>query len=152
MSDKVYLAIYGSLLSGCCRESAIKKVYSRRKCKIPGMLLTSFHLDWPVLVPREESSLNTEVVVGEVLQIDRKNLLGSIDMMEGYPTVCTRSIMKVTLDDGSTVDAYVYYPSDETMKTLYNSPAYNLKPVIQNDWRLHLKLLKAATRGGLFGD
>lgn len=152
MSDKVYLAIYGSLLSGCGRERAIKNVYSRRKCKIPGMLLTSLRLDWPVFVPHEESSLNTEAVVGEVLQIDRENLLGAIDKMEGYPNVCTRSIMKVTLDDGSTVDAYVYYPSDEAMKTLYSNPIYNLKPVIYNDWRFHLSLLKAAVRGGLFGD
>lgn len=152
MSDKVYLAIYGSLLSGCGRERAIKNVYSRRKCKIPGMLLTSLRLDWPVFVPHGESSLNTETVVGEVLQIDRENLLGLIDEMEGYPKVCTRSIMKVTLDDGSTVDAYVYYPSDETMKILYTNPIYNLTPVIRNDWRLYLGLLKAAVRGGFFSD
>ena len=152
MSDKVYLAIYGSLLSGCGRERAIKKVYSRRRCKIPGMLLTSIRLDWPVFVPCEESSLNNEVVVGEVLQIDRENLLGSIDKMEGYPDVCTRSIMKVTLEDGSTVDAYVYYPSDESMKILYSNPMYKLTPVICNNWKLHLELLKSAVRGGIFSD
>ena len=152
MSDKVYLAIYGSLLPGCGREEAIKKVYNRRNCKIPGMLLTSIRLDWPVFIPHGGSSLNTEVVVGEVLQIDREELLGSIDKIEGYPNVCTRSIMKVALDDGSTVDAYVYYPSDEVMKTLYNNPIYNLMPVIYNDWRFHLKLLKAAVRGGIFSE
>lgn len=151
MSNKVYLAIYGSLLPGCGRDWVIKNVYSRRKCKIPGMLLTSLQLDWPVFVPRGEPSLNTEVV-GEVLQIDRKDLLREVDPIEGYPYVCTRSIMKVTLDDGSTVDAYVYYPTDATMKTFYNKPVYNLKPVIQNDWKLHRMLLKAAVRGGLFGD
>lgn len=135
-SDKVYLAIYGSLLSGCGREDAIENVYSRTPCKIKGRLLTSPYLDWPIFTDAPDHT--DEYVAGELLQVDWSNIVGEIDRMEGYPLVCTRNLTQVILDDGTTELAYVYRPSDEVNNDLRIDPRYKLTQVPFNDWRRYL--------------
>jgi gamma-glutamylcyclotransferase (GGCT)/AIG2-like uncharacterized protein YtfP len=129
-----YAFFYGTLMTGFDR---------RRRAGIEGKLTyvgrgtieaALFDLGiYPAAVPASDSQ-----VVGEVYEMaDPSHVLGVLDDIEGYSTddpdhsLYTRALVPARLDDGRTVDVWVYF---------YNAPLGRAPLIQSGDYLEHVRI------------
>ena len=99
--ETVLIAAYGTLRSGEHNEHFCRNAISRRIATISGTL---YDTGWgfPAFVPEGK----TKVAV-ELIEIPIRDW-ADVDRLEGYPRLYDRMLMHFTLDNGSTVQAWIY--------------------------------------------
>ena len=97
----VVIAAYGTLRSGESNARFCRNAISRRNAAIPGSLYNT-GCGYPAYAPEGETT-----VVVELIEIPFSDW-ASVDRLEGYPRLYDRELLDFTLDDGSTVQAWVY--------------------------------------------
>ena len=97
----VVIAAYGTLRSGESNAHFCRNAISRRRAEIPGSLYDTGR-GYPAYVPEG----GTPVVV-ELIEISLSDWAG-VDRLEGYPRLYGRTLLEFTLEDGSTVPAWIY--------------------------------------------
>ena len=117
--SKHSVAVYGSLRQGLGNHRLLEHVESHEK----GVTLSNFNMyslgGFPAIT--EEG---TAGVVVEVYDVDDATF-ARLDRLEGYPSFYDRKEVDVLLDNGNTVQAWIYY--------LHDQPAY-AGLVEGNDW------------------
>ena len=100
-NDRINLFVYGTLKEGHGAHHYMKdSPLTLKNVKVRGKLYKSSFFPCLVLTPEEEN-----YVMGEVYSVHKDNL-PAIDRYEGYPSLFDRKkIEKITLEDGSTLDA-----------------------------------------------
>jgi gamma-glutamylcyclotransferase (GGCT)/AIG2-like uncharacterized protein YtfP len=132
MADLVFF--YGTLMTPFNRTAQLhinQHLVFRGRGTIPAAL---FDLGiYPAAVPAADSR-----VCGEVYEMMNPRLvLDALDELEGYrpgdaaTSLYTRELTPVTLDDGSTVDAWAYF---------YNAPLGRAERIQSGDYLEHLKV------------
>ena len=101
MKKKIFVVVYGTLMTGESNYHVGANAISRRSCTIKGTL---FDTGWsfPAFVPEGETSVRAELL--EVTPAT----FADLDRLEGYPCLYTRQVVTATLDDGTTRNAWVY--------------------------------------------
>lgn len=115
MSDKVLVAVYGSLRSGMqnyvVNENAGATLVGKgvtidnydlhryAGCYFPSVSLTHSNAGKPVVV--------------EVFETTESGLTGPYDRLEGYPSFYNRTQIPVKLDNGDEVEAWIYHIDEE---------------------------------------
>jgi gamma-glutamylcyclotransferase (GGCT)/AIG2-like uncharacterized protein YtfP len=133
MTDCVFF--YGTLLTefGRCRRAGIDSLIARVGSGTIRAALFDLGL-YPAVVPSDE-----DTVVGDVYRMrDVPTVLLRLDEIEGNvslpdqpdATLYTRSEVPVTLDDGRTVMAWVYF---------YNAPLGHAERIASGDYRLYVQ-------------
>ena len=99
--ETVLIAAYGTLRSGERNERFCRNAVSRRSATISGTL---YDTGWgfPAFVPEGK----TKVAV-ELIEIPIRDW-ADVDRLEGYPRLYDRMLMDFTLDNGETVQAWIY--------------------------------------------
>ena len=99
--ETVLIAAYGTLRSGEHNERFCRNAVYRRSATISGTL---YDTGWgfPAFVPEEK----TKVAV-ELIEIPIRDW-ADVDRLEGYPRLYDRMLMDFTLDNGETVQAWIY--------------------------------------------
>ena len=132
MADLVFF--YGTLMTPFNRTAQLhinQHLVFRGRGTIPAAL---FDLGiYPAAVPAADSR-----VCGEVYEmLNPRLVLDALDELEGYrpgdaaTSLYTRELTPVTLDDGSTVDAWAYF---------YNAPLGRAERIQSGDYLEHLKV------------
>ena len=95
------VAVHGTLLAGERNEGYADGAISRVPCVIRGEL---YDTGWgfPAFVPGDNGTVKAELV--EIPRADWP----AMDRLEGYPRLYNRKLIPATLEDGSTVTAWVY--------------------------------------------
>ncbi|MCX4682298.1 gamma-glutamylcyclotransferase [Streptomyces sp. NBC_01433] len=123
-TDQKPVFVYGTLRAGQGNYFGILKgtTVQERPAILNGYTL--FGRGVPFAVQRED-----RIVVGEVMDVDTElwpGVLRNLDRLEGYHGEgCTnmydREVRTVTLDDGSTVEAYVYLAGKSSRRWFIDS-------------------------------
>ncbi len=124
--SKQLVAVYGSLLSGLGNH----RVIGRANATLVGKGATAENFDMFSMgsipyVSLAHSESNTPIVV-EVYCTDEAGLTGPLDTLEGYPHFYNRTKVHVHLDDGDTVEAWIYHIDE-----------FSTARVATGDWRSH---------------
>lgn len=111
MSDKVLVAVYGSLRTGM--ENA--RVNNRAGATSIGEGFTKnnaglyrYSAAYFPMVALDDQSAEKPVRV-EIFETTQAGLEGPYDMLEGYPTFYNRTQIQVVLDSGEEVTAWIYH-------------------------------------------
>jgi len=67
-----------------------------------------FDVGFPYAVPSEKGAR----VIGEVYKVEDAEIFQALDWLEGYPTHYKRQVIKVELDNGQVVEAWIYYTNE----------------------------------------
>lgn len=99
--ETVLIAIYGTLRKGECNHHFLKDACSICNCTFSGVL---YDTGWgyPAVVLE-----GGKPVVAELAEISLE-AWARVDRLEGYPRLYDRLLTEVVLEDGSTVEAWVY--------------------------------------------
>ncbi len=100
MGETTKLFVYGTLMPGAWNHRLIEsQVHSARPASTSGVLVDLGGI--PALVP------GNGIVRGVVLEVDH-SALAATDRLEGVPHFYKRQMTTVTLDDSSTIEAWIY--------------------------------------------
>ena len=113
------IAAYGTLRSGERNERFCRNAVSRRSATISGTLYDS-GWGFPAFVPEGK----TKVAV-ELIEIPIRDW-ADVDRLEGYPRLYDRMLMDFTLDNGETVQAWIY---------IMNHLPETAKVIVSGDWK-----------------
>ena len=99
--EAVLIAAYGTLRSGERNEHFCRNAVSRRSATISGTL---YDTGWgfPAFVPAGKTKVTVELI-----EIPIRDW-ADVDRLEGYPRLYDRMLMDFTLDNGETVQAWIY--------------------------------------------
>lgn len=99
--NTVQIITYGTLMTGERNHRYCRNAVGIRPCTITGTL---YDTGWgfPAFVPG-----GTGTVKAELVEIPRADW-PAMDRLEGYPRLYDRKLIPATLEDGSTVTAWVY--------------------------------------------
>ena len=123
--EAVLIAAYGTLRSGESNERFCRNAISRRSATISGTL---YDTGWgfPAFVPEGDSPVTVELIVSvELIEIPIRDW-ADVDRLEGYPRLYDRMLMDFTLDNGETVQAWIY--------TMNHLPV-QAKVIPSGDWK-----------------
>jgi len=101
------VAVYGSLRKGLHNHGCLRNSKQVATGTVEGFGLYSLG-SYPALSQHGEHN-NTVVEVYEVSEATMHGL----DALEGYPSYYNRMVCPITTEDGTTVDAWVYYIQEE---------------------------------------
>ena len=99
--DTIQIIAYGTLMTGERNHRFCRNALSIRPCTIRGVL---YDTGWgfPAFEPGETGTVRAELI--EIPAAD----LPAVDCLEGCPDLYDRRLIPATLEDGSTVSAWVY--------------------------------------------
>lgn len=106
----VNVAVYGTLREGYGNHTLIA---SGNTDKVGKGLTVGFHTLTASGIPFVKKDTGETRVVVEVYQVNDIETLNRLDSLEGHPRWYKREIEKVELEDGSTVDAWLYFNEDQ---------------------------------------
>lgn len=142
-TKKMLLFVYGTLKKGGRLNSRLEDAEFVAEAKTSEKYIMYANDAFPFVVKEEGPS----VIHGEVYKIDER-ILSSADFVENHPRLYKREEVEVTLNDGSTVNAWLYFGNE--IVTFYEAEAACYKvqikdgiyPASPNDWnnlyrRLH---------------
>lgn len=117
--ETVLIAAYGTLRSGECNERFCRNAISRRSATISGTL---YDTGWgfPAFVPKGKTKVSVELI-----EIPIRDW-ADVDRLEGYPRLYDRMLMDFTLDNGETVQAWIY---------IMNHLPEQAKVIPSGDWK-----------------
>lgn len=117
--ETVLIAAYGTLRSGECNERFCRNAISRRIATISGTL---YDTGWgfPAFVPTGKTPVTVELI-----EIPIRDW-ADVDRLEGYPRLYDRMLVPATLEDGGTVEAWVY---------VMNTIPPQAKVIASGDWK-----------------
>ena len=118
-ANTVQIIAYGTLMTGERNHCFCRNAVSIRSCVVTGTLYDTGY-GFPAYMPAGSTQ-----VKAELMEIPMKNW-AAVDRLEGYPRLYDRMLIPATLDDGSTVEAWVY-----VMNTI---PA-QAKVIASGDWK-----------------
>ena len=100
-SNTVQIIAYGTLMTGEPNHRFCRNAVAIQPCTITGTL---YDTGWgfPAFVPGETGTVRAELI--EIPVADWP----AMDRLEGYPRLYDRMLVPSTLEDGSTVEAWVY--------------------------------------------
>lgn len=114
MTDKVYVATYGSLRTGLhnfrINERAGGVSIGEGYTDHPYLLSQYGGAYFPVVSLEQKGEHSVRI---EVFETTQDGLEGPYDSLEGYPSFYNRTLVPVTLDDGRTLDAWIYHIEGE---------------------------------------
>ena len=117
--NTVQIIAYGTLMTGESNHRYCRNAVSIQPCTIKGTIYdTGWH--FPAFRPEGDTTVHAELI--EIPIADWP----AMDRLEGYPRLYDRMLVPATLEDGSTVEAWVY-----VMNTI---PA-QAKVIPSGDWK-----------------
>ena len=121
ITPTVWVAVYGTLLSGERNAHVAAEVLSRSPCTLRGTL---WDTGWgfPAFTPAPDG----QRIEGECLRVTMRCLLSDLDRLEGYPHFYGRRQLPVTLPNGKTRLAWVY---------IMRSLPVHATPIPNGSWR-----------------
>ena len=117
--NTVKLIVYGTLMSGERNHRFCRNAVSINPCTITGTLYDTGY-GFPAFVPEGDG-----VVKAELIEIPIADW-PAVDRLEGYPRLYDRMLVPATLEDGDTVEAWVY--------VMDNIPP-QAKVIASGDWK-----------------
>ena len=117
--DTVHIIAYGTLMTGERNHRFCRNAVGIRPCTVRGIL---YDTGWgfPAFAPGETGTVRAELI--EIPAADWP----AMDRLEGYPDLYGRRRIPAALEDGSTVEAWVY-----VMNTLPGQA----KVIASGDWK-----------------
>ena len=115
----VQIIAYGTLMTGERNHRFCRNAVSIRPVTITGTL---YDTGWgfPAFVPGETGTVKAELI--EIPIADWPDM----DRLEGYPRLYDRQLIPATLEDGDTVEAWVY---------VMNELPQQAKGIVSGDWK-----------------
>ena len=115
----VQIIAYGTLMTGECNHRFCRNAVSIQPCTITG---TIYDTGWgfPAFVPGATGTVKAELI--EIPIADWPDM----DRLEGYPRLYDRQLIPAMLEDGSTVEAWVY---------VMNTMPQQAKVIASGDWK-----------------
>ena len=115
----VQIIAYGTLMTGECNHHFCRNAVSIQPCTITG---TIYDTGWgfPAFVPGKTGTVKAELI--EIPIADWPDM----DRLEGYPRLYDRMLVPATLEDGGTVEAWVY---------VMNQIPPQAKVIASGDWK-----------------
>jgi len=99
-TTKTYLFVYGTLKRGGSRHWIIENLPFLGRAKAKGFVLYDLG-PYPAMVP------GAGLVYGEVYEVS-KEVLQSLDWVEGVPVLYRRKLIEVVFEDGFSLKAWAY--------------------------------------------
>ena len=117
--NTVQIIAYGTLMTGERNHRFCRNAVNIQPCTIQGTL---YDTGWgfPAFVPGE-----TGTVKAELMEIPIADW-SAVDQLEGYPRFYDRMLVPATLEDGGTVEAWVY---------VMNTIPPQAKVIASGDWK-----------------
>lgn len=114
------IAVYGTLREGFGNHGLISRGDTE---KVGKGKTVGFHTLTAHGIPFVKKDTGDHRVVVEVYQVNDLETLSDLDSLEGHPRWYKREIEKIELEDGSVVDAWLYF-NEEQAPTVITSGDY----------------------------
>ena len=120
-ANTVQIIAYGTLMTGERNHCFCGNAVSIRPCVVTGTLYDTGY-GFPAYMPAGSTQ-----VKAELMEIPMENW-AAVDRLEGYPRFYDRMLVPATLEDGGTVEAWVY---------VMNTIPPQAKVIAGGDWKAH---------------
>ena len=117
--NTVQIITYGTLMTGERNHRFCRNAVSIQPCTFTGTIYDTGY-GFPAFEPGDSGTVQAELI--EIPIADWPDM----DRLEGYPRIYDRQLIPATLEDGSTVDAWVY---------VMNKLPEQAKIISSGDWK-----------------
>ncbi|MFX1364025.1 MAG: gamma-glutamylcyclotransferase family protein [Promethearchaeota archaeon] len=109
MIDRLF--VYGTLQHGQSRNYVLSGLKYKKAILFNYKKIIPPTLGFPFIIRDDSSNVKGEIYFGL-----SRSIINQIDLIEGEGQLYHRILVKVNLEDGKSLEAYTYYPSETLIK------------------------------------